>query len=155
VVRGLGNVLVPHEVRDNDADAPNLVIEHDGSAAVLAAAQLEWTVGVLGVERLTGEALGVGHVEVAVLEEDNVGRWLLRHRLAHAAVAHVVVDWLSAALCRHVSAATLVLCARWPHKVWAERLVHGSAILWLGHTRSLRRCVKRCEQRGRGIGIHK
>jgi hypothetical protein len=62
VVRGLGDFLVPHEVRDNDANAPNLVIEHDGSAAVLAAAQLEWTVGVLGVERLTGEALGVGHL---------------------------------------------------------------------------------------------
>jgi hypothetical protein len=91
------------------------------------------------------DAVGLTYREIVVLEEDNVGRWLLRHRLAHAAVAHVVVDRFSVACRGHVSASSHVL-----RHCFVER--SGCCLLLFMETWHIATC-RREEMGGWGVGV--
>ena len=83
---------VAHEVRHDHSDPAFLVIEHNWRAAFGADTQLQRTIGVFRVERLTLQAVGVVDRQVHVFEEDDMRGVLPGHAFTDGAMASVVVD---------------------------------------------------------------
>ena len=93
------------------ANAFLFVVQHDRSATGFADAQFQRTVGVLVVERHALQRVGAGHVQVAMIEEDDVRGWLTGDAFANRAVASVVVDRILIGTSSVVGAATgIFLC---------------------------------------------
>src|SRR6056297_1744929 len=93
VIRGRGDlIIIAHQVWHDDADAALLVVEHDRRAAIRAGAQLQRTIGIVGIERLALQTGLVVHRHIAMLEEHDMGGVLPGDALADGTVTGVIVD---------------------------------------------------------------
>jgi hypothetical protein len=69
-----------------------LVIKHDGCATTRARTELQRAIGILGVERLTIQAVELVYGQVSVVKKDNMGAVLPGNSFTDGAVTGVVVD---------------------------------------------------------------
>lgn len=88
-----------------------LVVEHDRRATGRTRAQLQRTIGVVGIERLTIQTRHVVRVEVIVVEEAHMRAVLPRNALTNRAMAGVVVDRVVVGMGMNVVApARMIVC---------------------------------------------
>jgi len=93
VVRGSREVrAVSHQVRDCHPNPVLFVIKHDRSSALGTDTQFKRAVRVLVIERHPVQAALVVHVQIAMVEESDVGGVLSSDSLANGAMTSVVID---------------------------------------------------------------
>ena len=81
-----------HQIGDDGADPPPLVVKHDRHTTIATDAKFERSVRILVVERQPLEPTFVFDMQITMLEKDNMGRVLPRHLLTHRAMTGVAID---------------------------------------------------------------
>ena len=83
--------VIAHQVWHDGADSPLFIVQHDGRAAILARAELQRAIRIVGVKRLSIQLRFLVDFQVAVPEKDDMGCLLPGYALANGAVAGVIV----------------------------------------------------------------